>query len=262
MISPHERNASGEVPASPRRAVLDWLLGTSITLTAILLFSPSPGPPPDPVLPAWSGEFGGGPIAGGPILKGTPIDGGKKAIPVPASAGGNANSTAPDTEIQASIAPPGGHHGATAPSGGNADILGSLHFEGDGPHVLGWEVLTCFEFSKQKLNGPGKGEIPEQIQAIAGKKFTVSGFPLPLRLRGNSNQVSELLLLRNPLQCCYGVAPRPNEWIEVTLADDAKLESCGGKVSITGVLEVGDRYRNGWIASIYRMKEADGEPMK
>lgn len=153
---------------------------------------------------------------------------------------------------------PPGHHNVPAAEG---DPFAGLRLEGAGPHRVGWDALSGYLYTREKPPVPGAdetalGRIPEAVLGISGKRVTVTGFQMPLRMRGETNDIDELLLLRNPYQCCFGVAPRPNEWIVARIAAGASVESGPIVVTLTGVLEVGEEYREGSLASVYRMSEA------
>ena len=180
----------------------------------------------------------------------------RPAPPPPAQAPQGARIDAPALPDPANLPP--GHHNVPAAAG---DPLAGLRLDGDGPHVVGWDALAAYLYTREKPPVPGEdesalGSIPEAIRCISGKRITVTGFQMPLQMRGDSNEIDELLLLRNPYQCCFGVAPRPNEWIVARVAAGASVESGPIVVTLTGVLEVGEEYREGSLASVYRMKEA------
>ncbi|MGC4071356.1 MAG: DUF3299 domain-containing protein [Nibricoccus sp.] len=59
-------------------------------------------------------------------------------------------------------------------------------------------------------------QIPAAIKQFDGKRSQVSGFMLPVKMDGQL--VSQFLLLRDQMMCCYGVVPRMNDWVVVHVA--------------------------------------------
>ncbi|MBI2921481.1 MAG: DUF3299 domain-containing protein, partial [Planctomycetes bacterium] len=176
--------------------------------------------------------------------------------PPPAAAPRGTEIDAPAPSVPAQLPP--GHHNVPAAGG---DPFAGLRLDGEGPHRVGWDVLSAYLYTREKPPVPGAdetalGAIPDAIRCLSGKRITVTGYQMPLEMRGETNDIEELLLLRNPYQCCFGVAPRPNEWIVARVAPGASVESGPIVVTLTGVLEVGEEYREGELASVYRMKEA------
>ncbi|MFT3868502.1 MAG: DUF3299 domain-containing protein [Nibricoccus sp.] len=104
--------------------------------------------------------------------------------------------------------------------------------------------------------GPSLGkQIPDEIRALDGRKAVVTGFMLPIKMEGG--KVTELLLMRTQMMCCYGVVPQLNEWILVRMPKGA-LQLMDVPVSFSGVLRVKELYENGFLTAIYAL---DGDKM-
>lgn len=110
--------------------------------------------------------------------------------------------------------------------------------------------------AKPGSEGPSLGkQIPDEIRALDGRKAIVTGFMLPIKMEGG--KVTELLLMRTQMMCCYGVVPQLNEWILVRMPKGT-LQLMDVPVSFNGVLRVKELYENGFLTAIYVL---DGEKM-
>jgi hypothetical protein len=69
--------------------------------------------------------------------------------------------------------------------------------------------------------------------------------------------VTDFLLVRDPMMCCYGVVPDPNDWVVVHMAK-AVPATQDIPLSFVGTLHVGPLYDNGYLTGIYRL---EGEKM-
>jgi hypothetical protein len=110
--------------------------------------------------------------------------------------------------------------------------------------------------AKPGAEGPSLGkQIPDAIRALDGRKAIITGFMLPIKMDGG--KVTELLLMRSQMMCCYGVVPQINEWILVRMPKGT-LQLMDVPVSFNGVLHVKELYENGFLTAIYAL---DGEKM-
>ena len=110
--------------------------------------------------------------------------------------------------------------------------------------------------AKPGSEGPSLGaQIPDAIRGLDGRKAIVTGFMLPIKMEGG--RVTELLLMRSQMMCCYGVVPQVNEWILVRMAKGT-TQLMDVPVSFGGLLHVKELYENGFLTAIYTL---DGEKM-
>jgi hypothetical protein len=66
--------------------------------------------------------------------------------------------------------------------------------------------------------------------------------------------VRTFLLTNYPGGCCFGMVPRLNEWVEVSLGGDERVEySYFDAIEIHGKLEVGEAKSGEVVTSLYRM---------
>jgi hypothetical protein len=67
--------------------------------------------------------------------------------------------------------------------------------------------------------------------------------------------VKSFLLTNYPGGCCFGMVPRLNEWIEVEMPNDGRVDySYYDPIKIVGLLEVGEAKSGEVVTSLYRMK--------
>ncbi|MHC4548467.1 MAG: DUF3299 domain-containing protein [Planctomycetota bacterium] len=128
------------------------------------------------------------------------------------------------------------------------DLLGHLD--------LTFDKLASYPYEIEEMGQepqPRKEQIPASVKALHGKKIAIKGFMVPLKNDGE--EVVEFVLLRNQGACCFGIVPRMNEWIHVTM-EPTKIAPYAVDVPLTvfGTLEVGEVFENGLLMSIYRME--------
>jgi len=112
--------------------------------------------------------------------------------------------------------------------------------------------------SKEKAN---TDQIPADVRAMSGKRYSIEGYAVPLDYE--KGIVTKLILLPAPLACCFAEAPPMNRWIMVS--NDSKSEFDYGKYNMlraTGVFDVGEEMREGYVVGIYRMKAEKVEIVK
>lgn len=94
-------------------------------------------------------------------------------------------------------------------------------------------------------------QIPSVIQALSDKKVAVTGFMLPVQLKGKFT--TEFLLLQNRSACCYGLTPQINEWIIARAQGQNTEPLMDVPVTALGTFHVGEQHENGELAGIYEL---------
>ena len=130
--------------------------------------------------------------------------------------------------------------------------------------VLGFDQLASYKFTAPPFNPDadpktpppsGEEQIPEQVKAWSGKKAMVTGFMLPVKM--DNGVVTEFLLVKDAMMCCYGTVPNMNEWVIVKMPKGVK-PLMDVPISFYGQLKVGAMFENGYMTGIYAL---DGEKM-
>jgi hypothetical protein len=101
----------------------------------------------------------------------------------------------------------------------------------------------------------GEEQIPADVKAWSGQKAILTGFMLPVKME--NGLVTEFLLLKDPMMCCYGTVPNMNEWVVVKMTKGVK-PLMDTPVSFNGVLKIGAMFENGYMTGIYLL---EGEKM-
>ncbi len=127
--------------------------------------------------------------------------------------------------------------------------------------VTTFEFLAGYKYVKPSLGEepvkPRPDQIPANVKALDHSKVTVIGYMAPLDMDDDGN-VSEFMLLRNQLFCCYGKPLEMNEWVEVkTDPDHPVKQQLDMALAASGELSVGETDIDGMIVSIYRLKLED-----
>ncbi len=97
-----------------------------------------------------------------------------------------------------------------------------------------------------------RAQIPAGVRSLDGGKVVIEGFLLPVKM--NNGLAVEFLLLRNQSMCCYGVPPKINEWITVSVNGEGVKPVMDQPIAVAGVLHVGPIWENGSLAGIYRLE--------
>ncbi len=96
-------------------------------------------------------------------------------------------------------------------------------------------------------------EVPESIRALDGRKVMVEGFMIPML--SEKYRVLSFILAQSQMTCCYGIAPKLNQWIDVTMEKGKSTEwKMDVPITVFGTLSVGAKYdhaNKGWC--LYRM---------
>ena len=95
-------------------------------------------------------------------------------------------------------------------------------------------------------------EIPAEVRALDGKNVAITGFMNPVRF--DREGVSEFLLVKDILGCCFGATPRMNHWIRVRMKEGKRAKFYAyDQLTVLGKLEVSEELEDGYVMSIYRM---------
>jgi len=129
----------------------------------------------------------------------------------------------------------------------------------DGFVQPGWDRLSDFKFDVYEVyseTNSGRAllksddVIPADVKSYDGRKVSVTGFVLPLRIR--KQLVTEFLLLRDQGTCCFGAQAKINHFIRVKLPGGFRYEA-PMPVTVSGTLRVGESYVQGYLTGIYQM---------
>jgi hypothetical protein len=150
---------------------------------------------------------------------------------------------------------------------GSADRLNSIPkaFHLVDQHLLvPWGDLSGFPYATPEVEAevdPDYGiklrkkyRIPGFIRELNGVKVAIIGFLIPLDLDPAGRKAVSFILAKSQATCCFGIAPRMNEWMFVKMepgkTTDAVMDV---PVTVFGTLEVGEARGKdeGW--SLYRM---------
>jgi hypothetical protein len=96
-------------------------------------------------------------------------------------------------------------------------------------------------------------QIPDEIKRFDGRRAQITGFMLPVKMEGQL--VSQFLLMRDQMMCCYGVVPRMNDWVVVYAAKPVRYTP-DVPISFRGKLQVKAMQEQGFITGIYLLEEA------
>lgn len=105
-------------------------------------------------------------------------------------------------------------------------------------------------------------EFPEEARAAAGEDRATIGYMIALEMKPRSDDVVEFMLVKDLLACCYGGAPRPDEWVLCRMRGDTTCDYIMYRpVIVRGDFNVGrveDEY--GYSICVYEMIVDSVEP--
>lgn len=119
-------------------------------------------------------------------------------------------------------------------------------------------MLAGFKYESSEPNQASEEKphkIPATVRALSGKKVAIDGFMMPVEMEGEG--VKTFVLIGNQLACCFGVAPKVNEWIYVEFTGQRRAEYARDTpLTVYGSLEVTEE-AGLYIESLYRLKADD-----
>lgn len=123
--------------------------------------------------------------------------------------------------------------------------------------LAGYTFPAVIEDDPVKLAALYNEQIPADIKNLDGKKTVISGFMLPVKV--NKGVVTELLLMKDQMSCCYGATPNLNDFVIVRMPDGKGKLMVDTPIFIYGTLKVGAVMENGFLAGVYQL---DGDKME
>lgn len=138
-------------------------------------------------------------------------------------------------------------------------LLGALavaaHGADAGVVAVGFDKLASYEFVAPEdpaKAATAEAQIPERIREFNDKKVAVTGFMLPVKMA--AGLVTEFLLVKDPMMCCYGVMPKVNEWVVVRMVGKGVPPLMDVPITFEGTLQVGQLYEGGYLTGLYLLK--------
>ncbi len=121
--------------------------------------------------------------------------------------------------------------------------------------AVGFDKLASFEFTapESEAKAPAaEAQIPAKVREFNDKKVAVTGFMLPVKM--NEGLVTEFLLVKDPMMCCYGVMPKVNEWVVVKMVGKGTPPLMDVPITFEGQLKVGQIYEGGYLTGLYLLQ--------
>lgn len=129
---------------------------------------------------------------------------------------------------------------------------------------LGFEQLASYPFNPPPFDPAadptakpptGEEQIPSMVKSWNGKKAMITGYMVPVKM--DKGLVTEFLLMRNTMACCFGTVPNMNEWVIVKMKKGVQ-PTMDVPIAFYGELKVGAMFENGYMTGLY---ELAGEKM-
>lgn len=133
----------------------------------------------------------------------------------------------------------------------------------EGYPMISWETLASYKYDAPTIDEQRgkkirvqkkKHTIPAFIKDLNGTKAAVTGFMLPVDTDDSGVYTTAFIIVRNQMACCFGVTPKLNEWIRVTMKKGRKTKILMDvPTTVYGTLETGEKYDDIMGYSLYRM---------
>jgi hypothetical protein len=120
---------------------------------------------------------------------------------------------------------------------------------------VSFDRLSSYEFTAPADESKAKeadAQIPAQVKELDAKKVAVTGFMLPVKM--HEGLVTEFLLVKDPMMCCYGVMPKVTEWIVVKMNGKGVAPLMDVPITFEGTMQVGQIYEGGYLTGLYLLK--------
>ena len=134
-------------------------------------------------------------------------------------------------------------------------LLGGAQAADSKPIEVGFDQLASFEFvaPPDESKAPeAEKQIPAPVRELDAKKVAVTGFMLPVKM--HEGLVTEFLLVKDPMMCCYGVMPKVNEWVVVKMNGKGVPPLMDVPITFEGTLKVGQLYEGGYLTGLYLLQ--------
>ena len=135
----------------------------------------------------------------------------------------------------------------------------------EGHWIIGYGDLSLAEEDKELLLDAlvypeeYEGEdihFPDRIRALDGQEVALTGYMIPLRW--DENRVPHFMLVRDLLQCCFGGAPEPDEWVDVDMAPEGTTYWAYVPVVVRGTFKLaGQSDEAGYATGAFAIKATD-----
>jgi hypothetical protein len=178
----------------------------------------------------------GQPIGGEPIISLTPAT---NAAPGPASA-----AASPATNLTVTSPAPGTNTKTDKYLPAGFDVLSTFKVEMTADAPVAGEAAKV---ASEKV----MGQIPTSVKTLNERQVAARGFMLPMKVE--SGMVTEFILLKSQMGCCFGVTPGINEWIDVQTSGKGVKPQMDDLITVYGTLHVKDVWESGYLTGIYKL---------
>lgn len=115
--------------------------------------------------------------------------------------------------------------------------------------------LEEMEGFQSELPSIPRENIPDTILVHDGKKVALSGFMVPTIVTDEG--INGFLLVKNQALCCFGLTPRLNDFVHVSLPPERSIDYVSDvPITVYGTLEIGMKQADD-LHSLYRLAAAD-----
>ncbi|MDH5682163.1 MAG: hypothetical protein OEZ36_11285 [Spirochaetota bacterium] len=109
---------------------------------------------------------------------------------------------------------------------------------------VAFDFLAGYNYEKRPV-------IPQKVRALHSRHVLIEGFMLPVAVKGG--KVKGFMLMRDQMMCCFGVAPKMNEWLIVQMKTPMPFYP-DVPVRVFGKLTVGEKREGGMVVNLYRLE--------
>jgi hypothetical protein len=130
---------------------------------------------------------------------------------------------------------------------------------------LNWAMLASFDYEppdpltlKSGKAEPRADIFPDTVKALHGRHVIAEGFIIPLDVTPSG--ASMFVLNPDVDVCMFGVPPRMNDWVLVTMPPGQRVMVSHLPTTVKGRFLVGEEIRRGRVTSVYRIEAESAIP--
>jgi hypothetical protein len=111
--------------------------------------------------------------------------------------------------------------------------------------------LSLHELGNFNYREDDDSTIPADVTALSGSTVRLTGQMLPLDQAG---RVTRFLLVNDLMSCCYGVAPKLQNVVKVTLPKDKAMAATTMRIMVEGKLKVKVEREEEFVINIFELE--------
>jgi hypothetical protein len=115
------------------------------------------------------------------------------------------------------------------------------------------QKLGNFAYDAEKGEG-----IPDDVKALDGSTIKIDGFMIPTEA---AEKITQFVLVPDLFACCFGQPPQLQHTVVVVCPPGKAVSYFPERISVQGVLKVGEKREEGYVLSIFELGATSIRPV-